>query len=137
MPEQNYANHTRYDPLLHFFLMPLCLTCFVASIVHVVHSRTPFDVLLVPVTFALLLSSLKGRMYAVKNQDRIIRLEEDLRMRRLGVDPSSLSTPQCVALRFAPDDELPALAARAAVQNSTPKQIKEAVARWRPDYHRI
>ena len=137
MATQNFKNHGRYDPKFHFFLIPLCLLCLIASVIHVVHERTSPNVLLVPVTFALLVAAFVTRLYALQNQDRIIRLEEQIRLRRLGFDPAGLTIKQLVALRFAPDAEVSGLAARAKVEPLTPKQIKEAVVNWKPDLDRI
>lgn len=137
MAAQSYKNHTRFDPKFHFFLIPLCLICFVASIFHVVHQPTPPNVLLVPVTFALLLLAFTARMYAIQNQNRIIRLEESTRLRSLGGDPNAVTMQQFIALRFASDAELPSLTARAVAERMEPRQIKEAVVSWRPDLDRV
>lgn len=79
-----------------------------------------------------------SRLYIVRLQDRIIRLEMQLRLDRLGRSHlySRLSTPQLVALRFASDAELPALADRASVENLTSDQIKKDVREWQADLHR-
>ena len=137
MITQNYGNHSRIDPKYHYFLLPLCLVLFVMSILHLRHSHQPADVLLVPVTFALFFLSSIARVYAMKVQDRVIRLEETLRLRTLGFDPARLTMRQMIALRFASDEEAPALAARAAAESLTSKQIKEAVVIWRPDLDRV
>lgn len=137
MPAQTHKNHARFDPKFHFFLIPLCLICFIASIVHVVHQHTPPNVLLVPVTFALLFTAFVARMYAIKVQDRVIRLEENVRLHWMGVDPSGLTMQQMIALRFASDAESPALVARAVSENMTPKQIKAAIVDWRADLDRV
>lgn len=93
--------------------------------------------LLVPVTFGLLLLAFTARMYTIQNQNRIIRLEESIRFRLLGVDPAGITMQQFIALRFASDAEVPALAARAVHEHLEPKQIKEAIVNWRPDVDRV
>lgn len=137
MPEQNYSNHGRLDPKFHFLAIPLALACFIAAIVHLVHQHTPVNVLLVPVTFVLFLVAGIAREYALKVQDRVIRLEETLRMEKLGVSPAGLSIRQFVALRFASDAELPALTERARTEKLTNKQIKQAITNWRADDERV
>ncbi|HEY9136924.1 MAG TPA: DUF6526 family protein [Terriglobus sp.] len=138
MPEpQNYKNHGRLDPKFHFLAIPLALACFIAAIFHLVKQHTPANVLLVPVTFVLFLVAGIAREYALKVQDRVIRLEETLRMEKLGVSPTALTIRQFVALRFASDAELPALTERARTENLTGKQIKQAITHWRADYDRV
>lgn len=82
-----------------------------------------------------------GRWYVVKLQDRIIQLEMQVRCARVlpaGQDEllAQLSPKQVVALRFASDDELGDLLARAVAEQMTPTAIKQAVRQWRPDYMR-
>ena len=138
MPEpQNYKNHGRLDPKYHFVAMPLALACFIASIVHVVHQHSPANVLLVPTTLVLFLVVAIARMYSLKVQDRVIRLEETLRMATLGVSPAGLTIRQFVALRFASDAELPALTSRARTEQLTGKQIKQSITNWRADNDRV
>lgn len=82
-----------------------------------------------------------GRWYTVRLQDRIIQLEMQVRCARVlpaGQDEllAQLSPTQVVALRFASDDELGDLLARAVREQMTPAAIKQAVKQWRPDYLR-
>ena len=88
--------------------------------------------------FALIAIS---RLYITALQDRIIRLEERLRLKELlpatrHVEIPQLTTRQLVALRFASDHEVPALVTRTLDESLTPKQIKQAILTWRPDYER-
>ena len=83
----------------------------------------------------------KIRLYALKVQDRIIRLEERLRMHELFSEPlksriGEFTESQLIALRFASDAELPALAEK-ALQGLDQKQIKASIKTWRPDYFRV
>lgn len=135
--QQTFSNHSRLDPPFHFFTVPLLTICFVASIVHVWHQHTPANILLVPLSLGALMAALIARMYALKVQDRIIRLEETLRMKWLGIAPEGLTVRQFVALRFASNDELSGLTARAKAEGLTGKQIKQAIVTWRADYDRV
>lgn len=83
-----------------------------------------------------------GRSSALRAQDRIIRLEEQLRLADLLADDElglieALSIRQYIGLRFASDAEVVSLAKRAVAENLTEKQIKESVVNWRPDHHRV
>jgi hypothetical protein len=136
MDEQSFKSHTRRDPF-YLSLMVVALLCFIASIVHLFQEHTRPTLLLVPVTLVLLMGVAMTRWYSLKVQNRVIRLEEQTRLRWLGVDSSGLTMMQFIALRFASDNEVGALAARAKAENLTPKQIKEAIVTWRPDFDRV
>jgi uncharacterized membrane protein YdbT with pleckstrin-like domain len=144
MPEnkpQTYANHARLDPGFHFVLAPLSLIAIILSIVSMFYPglRGWLGILLA-VTLFLAVGML--RSYALKVQDRVIRLEERMRLNRLLPERDrpriqELSESQLIALRFASDEELPALAMRALQENLTKKQIKMAIQTWRPDTFRV
>ena len=78
------------------------------------------------------------RYFALRLQNRIIRVEMQLRLMRLGREKAltELTMSQLVALRFASDAELPALIDRAVAENLSPDQIKRAVIDWQGDYLR-
>jgi len=139
--QQSAASHTALDPLFHFLLVPFFLLNLILAIVVAVRTHGNHLHLwwLVLVALALLLLTFKTRTYSLANQDRIIRLEERLRIATLvpAADALKLSTKQLIALRFASDAELPALVARTLAENLDPKAIKQSIATWRPDHHRI
>jgi hypothetical protein len=140
--QQNFANHGRLDPVFHFFVVPVLLITFVASVVHAVRYPGWWSIWLAIVALALVVLAGTMRRYSLKVQDRVIRLEE--RLRCTALLPASLvaqtgkiSERQWVALRFAPDAELPELVERVVRENLTPKQIKQAIQTWRPDTFRV
>jgi hypothetical protein len=100
--------------------------------------RTVQSFALVLLGFVVLLGLSLLRIFALRLQDRIIRLEMQVRLTRLGraTDLARLSIRQLVALRFASDPELPALVDRAVAETLTATQIKQAVKDWQGDYLR-
>jgi hypothetical protein len=143
---QSFKNHTRIDPLFHFFILPLMFLNIPASIFwyvhHHMHTHLHSGLWFILISVVLFLLTTKVRIYALKNQDRIIRLEEQLRLADLLPESKialvdKVTLEQYIALRFASDPEAPSLAARAVAENLTPKQIKEAIKTWRADNHRI
>jgi preprotein translocase subunit YajC len=133
---QSFTNHTRRDPKYLVFA-PLALICFVMSIVHVIHEHSRANILLVPVGLLVFLAIALTRMYALQNQNRIIRLEESLRIMTLGGSAAGVTPSQSIALRFASDEEFVALARRAVAENMEPKAIKASIKNWRADNDRI
>jgi hypothetical protein len=145
MPEsapQSFSNHTRYDPLYHFFILPVFSLLLLASIVRLVMCPGLHSALLVVVVIALSIMAFKLRTYPLKVQDRVISLEERLRLATL-LDPAlrpriaEFTESQLVALRFASDAELPALAARALNEKLVAADIKKSIQNWRPDNWRV
>ncbi len=145
MPEQKlqtYANHVRMDPPFHYFLLPVFLITLIATIVHLVRHPHLGSAWLVVVALALLLLAMKSRTNPLKAQDRVIRLEERLRLAMLLPEPlrariGELQEGQLIALRFASDAKLPGLVERALTEHLTSKQIKQAIQNWRPDHFRV
>lgn len=142
MSEQNFSNHARMHPLFHYITAPIVLLGLIGSLVNLAKSDASSRysaALLVIVFLALLFIGAMLRTYALKAQDRAIRAEEGLRHFILTGKPldGRLRTAQIVALRFASDVEFPALAKKAAEENLSGKQIKQAIQQWRADYYRI
>ena len=142
MQEQNFSNHARYHGLYHFITAPLVLIGLIGSIINYTNSAPENKYsasLLVLVFFILLLLGWIVRGYGLKAQDRAIRAEENLRhfiLTGKALD-SKLRMGQIVALRFASDEEFPALAAKAAAENMSGKSIKQSIQNWKADYNRI
>jgi hypothetical protein len=143
MAEQNFANHVKVVPTFHFFVVPVLILNFAWSIYRLVHTWFTGDALIQLLTAtALVVLMFNARLFALRVQDRAIRMEERQRMSRLL--PEDLKprieefTPgQLVALRFACDAELPGLARKVLNDKLTDrKAIKQMVQNWRADYLR-
>lgn len=139
---QTRSNHIRRDPAFHFFLMPALLLLLIWSVIHLVRHFETASIAFVAIAVLMLITALKARMYAAKVQDRIIRLEERLRLSGLLPEPlrariGELTESQLIALRFAGDAEVADLVQRTLNEKLAPKQIKEAIVIWRPDYWRV
>ena len=139
---QTLANHARLDPLFHFFLLPVFLINLLVGLYRLNHRPDLWRGWIVVVAFALMILAFKVRLYSLKVQDRVIRLEERLRLATLL--PETLRTRildltegQLVALRFASDGEVLALVERALRENLKPAESKKAIQMWRPDYWRV
>jgi hypothetical protein len=142
-PEQSYANHRRFHPLFHFIVIPLLAINVVVQIVIAVRFFSAMSVWNVFVALAILGGAFLARFYGLRNQDRIIRLEEMLRLQRVLPDDlrariGELRTRQLIGLRFCSDEELPE-ACRAVFAGEAPTHdaIKRRVKSWRPDYMRL
>jgi len=143
MTEQNFQNHGKYVLAFHFFAIPVFVANFIWSLFRLrelgFSFRGIFGVLFAA---ALVVLVFEARLFALAVQDRVIRLEERLRYERVLPEElrwraDELSVNQFVALRFAGDDELPALMRKCLDEKVTSrKAIKQLIKRWRPDYLR-
>lgn len=143
MSEQNFANHAKYVPAFHFFVLPVLFLNIGWSIHLWKASLWSFDgAIWVLTSVAILVGFLFARLFALSVQDRVIRMEERQRCERLL--PTDLQARivefepgQLVALRFASDAELPALARKVLDEKvKDRKAIKRLVKNWRADYLR-
>ena len=140
MDNQNFKNHTRFVPGFHLLTGLSILAALAIAIILVIHKGVSHEtVFFLLVGLSLVLLFWYIRKFAAGNQDRIIRLEENLRSHRLTgkMSDNRLSRGQIIALRFAGDDEYAALSERAIKENMSPKEIKQAIQNWRSDHHRI
>ncbi len=142
MSIQTRENHVRFDPWFHFLLTPLSLVLLIWSGVVHFQQKTVESFFVSAGFLILFLTIFRMRIYSMKVQDRVIRLEERLRLERLGDEVlrariPELTVGQFVALRFASDAEVAALAIQALNEKLKGKQIKALIQNWRPDYFRI
>lgn len=140
--QQSLKNHGRLDPPFHIFTFGMYLANLVFAGFHEYHYRNISSAWYLALSLAVIVPILKMRMYPLKVQDRIIRLEERIRLQALApaqwhAQIYKLSEDQLIALRFAADDEVVELAKQALEHNLSRKQIKERIKEWRPDEWRV
>jgi len=139
---QNLKNHGRTDPLYHLVLFLVLVANVVFAVFHEIHHHTITSAWFLVLSLVAFILLIKLRTYPLKVQDRVIRLEERLRLQALAPAEwhpqiAHLTEDQLIGLRFAADDELVALAKQALEEHLTRKQIKERIKNWRPDNWRI
>jgi hypothetical protein len=139
---QSFENHARFVPAFHFFIAPVLLINFIWSLVRLRDGLSFASAMNVLVAAALLTLAFVARIFALTVQDRVIRLE--MRLRLAGLLPADLqprigefSIAQLVSLRFAGDEELPALARQVLEEKlDDRKTIKRRVKNWQGDFLR-
>ena len=149
MPEnsvQVYATHRRWDPWYHFFAFSavsisffVALWTFIKSLSGGFSMWAAWNVIVWAAAAALVLIA---RTYPLRVQDRIIRLEERLRLATLldgalEARTSDLDERQLVGLRFASDAEIPGLVKAALDEKLSGEEIKKRIQNWRPDTFRV
>ena len=141
---QSYATHRRFFPLFHFFAIPILGINLVVRIVYAwMHRGARLVWWEIAVALALIAVALSARVMALTVQDRLIRLEETLRLQRCLPDDlrgriGELSTGQLVSLRFCGDEgELTGLT-RSILDGKLKgrEEIKKQIKTWRPDTQR-
>lgn len=139
---QNLSNHSRIDPLYHYFTFGALTINLLWCIRHVIKQPTPWTAWGVVMALALIALAFRARTFPLKAQDRVIRLEERLRCERLLPKDlvarlDELRIGQWVALRFASDGELEGLVRAALDEKLGGKAIKQRIKVWRPDHDRV
>jgi hypothetical protein len=142
MNEQDYKSHRQLVITWHILIALGLIALLGGSIRYLM--VCPADQvypasLLILVSFILIGIYLHTRRFALKAQDRAIRAEENLRYfmltgKRLD---DRIVMKQLIALRFAGDEEFPALARRTADEKLEPDAIKKEIKNWRADWHRV
>ena len=139
---QSLDAHTRWDPPYHFFVVPVSVITLIWLCYNAYKAHTWWSHWEIIVGIAAIIAVYKLRSYSLKAQDRVIRLEERLRLSTLVPAEfrpriNELSERQLIALRFCCDEELPGLAARAISEKLTGKDIKKQIKTWRADEFRV
>ena len=139
---QSLKNHARLDPPFHVVLFLVLVVNLIVSIVYLVHHPCFYSAWLVVLSLAVFILVFRVRQYPLKVQDRVIRLEERLRLQALAPEEwhtqiYRLTEDQLIGLRFAADDEVVELAKQALEHNLNRKQIKERIKDWRADTWRV
>jgi hypothetical protein len=139
---QSLKNHSRLDPPFHIVTFFTLVINLIVAIVYMVYHLGFYSAWLVLLSVVVFVPHFKLRLYPLKVQDRVIRLEERLRLQALA--PSEwhsqifrLTEDQLIALRFAGDGEVVELAKQALEHNLNRKQIKERIRDWRADNWRV
>jgi hypothetical protein len=142
-PTQTLANHARVVPGFHYVTGGMLLVYVVWSAWHAMRTRGATEHFQMLGAFALAGVFWYARSFPLKAQDRVIRLEEQLRLIRLLPDDlrprvDELSAKQLIALRFASDAEVPELVRWVLSEQVTDsKLIKQRITHWRADFHRV
>jgi len=139
---QSLKNHGRLDPPYHYVLVTTLAVNLFIVLSYTWHHLNYFTEWMVILSIAIFIPALKLRSYPLKVQDRVIRLEERLRLQALAPEEwhtqiYKLTEDQLIGLRFASDEEVVALAKEALEKNLSRKQIKERIKTWRPDNWRV
>jgi len=139
---QTFENHARILPAYHYVAFPLLAANLFFTLYQTVTAFSWANLVAFGVAVALILLFFLARVMALTVQDRVIRLEETLRMRALlpadlHARIGELTVKQMVALRFASDAELPDLA-RIVLDGKIQDQkaIKKLIRDWRADFQR-
>ena len=142
-PAQNYDNHRRFIPGFHGVAFGILAINFFYSLYLVATAFSAAAVIALLLAFGLIMVMLYARLFALGAQDRVIRLEERLRLQAL-LSPEQkatigkLTTEQLIALRFASDGEVGALVATVVAEGIENRdEIKKRVMNWRPDHQRL
>jgi predicted lysophospholipase L1 biosynthesis ABC-type transport system permease subunit len=137
MPDQTYETHV-HQPRVWSIGWLLAVVAFVLLLWVAIRDVSLLTVSLVMLAAAVVIGVTVTRTFALRLQDRVIRVEMQTRLLRLGRegDLARVSLRQLIALRFASDAELPALIDRAQAERLTPDQIKRAIRDWQGDYLR-
>lgn len=142
MADQTYATHRRLDPWYHFVAFGCFLVAFILAAVQVYRHPGLASIWGLTLSFGALVLWLRVRVYALRVQDRVIRLEESLRLQCLLPEElrgriAELRPAHFVALRFASDAEVPELFAAILNEGLAPEPLKQRIKAWRPDTFRV
>lgn len=139
---QNFSNHTQFTPIYHYFTSPVALVYLIWAIKRTISNPNLDTAFALVGALAIMGLVAVARLSPLRVQDRVIRLEERLRLAQiLPADLQSrineLTPRHLVALRFAGDDEVTELVRKVLANPAmSQKEIKQAVKHWRADHFR-
>jgi len=140
---QTYATHRRFHAWFHFIGVPILSINILVKLVQAVRFPSLGAAWDVVVAIALVIAIVLARSYALTVQNRVIRLEERMRLQRclpedLRARIDELKTSQLVALRFCSDEELPEIMREVLSGELRERNdIKKRIRNWRPDWLRV
>jgi uncharacterized protein DUF6526 len=139
---QNYGNHRRWNAPWHFVVLPILVINALLALAGLVRAPSRETAWTAIVATAVAGAAALLRRMALTVQNRVIRLEEELRLHRLlperHEDIEELTLDQLIAIRFASGLEVPHLVDRViSGEIKTQDEIKRAVQHWRPDHLRV
>jgi len=141
--DQNFKNHAKVVPAYHYWMTPMLVLPSLYLGYRVVVDFSFADLVTFIFSVGVVFAAFFARWFALGVQDRVIRLEEQLRMEKLLPEElkqriPEVTTEQMIALRFASDEELPGLVFKALTEGiSNRKTLKQAIKNWRADHQRI
>lgn len=142
-PPQTFENHAKMVPGFHYAATLFVVLFSIWAFTRLISNPGIDTGAMASLAVAINILGYYVRTFANQNQDRIIRLEERLRMghvlpAELQGRVGDLTTSQMVALRFASDGELPELTRRVLDEGiEDRKAIKKLIKNWRADHHRV
>jgi Family of unknown function (DUF6526) len=142
MKQQNFKNHSKWIIGYHLVSFLAILALIIGSIINLVNSSEDnlyASSLLVLISIILLFLFYFLRAFALRAQDRAIKVEENLRHYLLTgkLLSNKLSVRQIIGLRFASDKEFPGLVKKAINENLSEKEIKKEIKNWKTDLYRV
>jgi hypothetical protein len=139
---QTYATHRRSFPIFHYVALPILIANVAVAVAHAIRRPSAWNAWLIVVSLALVTGLVASRASTLMVQNRLIALEMRLRLAAtlppdLRARIPELRLRQLIGLRFAGDEELPALVERCLRgELPTSDAIKREIHDWRPDFLR-
>ncbi len=136
--ELSYKNHRVFVPAYHYLLTAIVLINLGFTLWKLFTDFSLERAVAVLVAIGLAVMFLYIRLFPLKVQDRVIRLEMQLRLHEVlpaDLKPRipELRRGQLIGLRFASDEELPELVREALDQKIGGESIKKKIKKWQPD----
>jgi hypothetical protein len=140
-PPQTFENHAKIVPAYHYFTFALVAINLLWNLYRTVVAFSVDQLMSLAVAVALLMLFFFARIFALRVQDRVIRLEMRLRLAALAPDLTprlgEFTVDQMCSLRFASDAELPELARKVLAEKlDDRKAIKQMIRHWEADHLR-